>query len=120
MTQTISWEDIQYTAVMEAHEAYVDLKVYHIVGEGDSFLYEIMGEPCGRMTEDLAIAQVFLSGSIKWDGCSNLQFDAQEHCMLHFCGKKAATDVGVLLGRLYEMAWEMMPGTTDRGLFEGV
>jgi len=33
--------------------------------------------------------------------------------MVHFCGKEEATKVGVLLGRIYESAFKMIPENAD-------
>lgn len=124
-----AWRDIGYYCVAEVHEHWMDVKVYEF------YLYRHFGEqewdgespvaigqaPPGyafdrddssckpNPVKATAEAQVFLSGSIKWDGCSNLQFDEQDNVCLHFCGKKAAMNVGVLLGRLYELAEKHMP-----------
>jgi hypothetical protein len=71
--------------------------------------FEMADSDVGESTNKLSEAQVFLSGSIKWDGCSNMNFDAQENCMLHFCGRSDAAKVGKLLDRLYDLADEHIP-----------
>lgn len=105
------WEDIDYLCVVEAHSNYADLKVYKVVGRGDDgpIFLKRGWNSSADIVDDLALAQVYLSGSIKWDGCSNLRFDEQDDTMLHFCGKQAAVDTGTLLGRLYDMAAEIIP-----------
>lgn len=51
-------------------------------------------------------AQIYLSGSVKWDGCSNLNFDAQESCMLHFCSLAGVQEMAAMIAKVYEIAKE--------------
>lgn len=68
-------------------------------------LYELAEHrPAETNTEDRNLAEVFLRGFIKWDGCSNWNFDCQESCMIHFCGRGDAAGVGKLFDRLYDLA----------------
>lgn len=55
----------------------------------------------------------FLSGEVKWDGCSNWDFDIQDRCMLHFCGKGEAAGIGGLFEWLYGIAAEWMPDSEE-------
>ena len=52
----------------------------------------------------------WLHGETKWNGRSNFHIDAQDDCTLHFHSKSDAEAVGALLGALYDLAREMMPG----------
>jgi hypothetical protein len=58
---------------------------------------------------DPSVVPPFLSGDVKWDGCSNWDWHTSE-CMQHFCTKDSAVKIGVLMGRLYDLAAEMIPG----------
>lgn len=129
MTACRARKDIGYYCVAEAYEHWLDVKVYKCYlwcglqeAEWDGVTPLTPGEsPAGyafhragaRSSPDPVYktneAEVFLSGSIKWDGCSNLRFDHQDRVMLHFCGKQEAMDIGILLGWLYELAAEMVP-----------
>jgi hypothetical protein len=64
----------------------------------------------GQVVEDINKAAVYMSGSVKWDGCSNLTFDEQERVALHFCGKENAMHIGALLGAIYDEAARCIPG----------
>jgi hypothetical protein len=125
----VAWKDIGYYCAVEVHEHWLEVKVYQFYlwreydepeWDGESPL--VPGEaPSGHAfdREDakstpcpvkrVSEAELFLSGSVKWDGCSNLRFDHQDNVMLHFCGRKEATSIGVLLGRLYDLAAAMVP-----------
>lgn len=54
-------------------------------------------------------ASVYLSGGLKWDGCINMQFDAQDRAMLHFCGKKDAMRLGAIMERIYDHLGPIIP-----------
>lgn len=90
-----SWPDIYFSVVMEGDvdSYYVDFKVYE--------LFTNSGEP-------VPADEVFLSGSVKWDGCSNFTFDEQERCMLHCCSRQQMANIGILLVRVHELAEAVM------------
>ncbi len=50
------------------------------------------------LTRVLEDAEEYISGSIKWDGCSNIDFGSS----YHFCGKKNAMKMGKLIDYLYD------------------
>lgn len=63
-------------------------------------------------TDDVKLAQVFVHGGVKWDGCSNIYFDEQDHVMLHGCSRKDLTNVGLMLGAVFDACQERMPNTS--------
>lgn len=111
MKRTEHWKDIAYAVVAELgdNKLYIKVKVLNIFGydENNAVFYRLQDSTSPVPTEDIEKAEVFLQGSIKWDGCSNLQFKDGD-CLLHFCDKKDAMNVGVLMGRLYDLAHEMV------------
>lgn len=79
----------------------------HISGGSDlpgAWLYE--DKNCNTTT-DFNEAESFLTGNIKWDGCSNWNFHTDD-CMKHFCGRKDAVSIGELMNHLYQIASERM------------
>jgi hypothetical protein len=90
------------------HRSVLDFEVLEIAGEQvapfKAVLFKRRGDTFDEWTADPTAADVFLSGSIKWDGCSNWNFDAQQDCMLHFCGVKQASGIGRLMARMYDIA----------------
>lgn len=107
----------EYLIIAEAHEYYCEFTCYDCMGMSlgadggyTTPLYTVKDAiDCSESTENSDDAQVFLSGSIKWDGCANLTFDEQETAALHFCGRSDAQRVGKLLDRLYDLAGELIP-----------
>lgn len=51
---------------------------------------------------------VFLSGYIKWDGCSNWDFENKNY-PLHFCSRSEIKRLSNLFIMLYDWALELMP-----------
>lgn len=62
--------------------------------------------------------ETFVTGSIKWDGCSNWDFNTGD-CMKHFCGRCGAMGLGRLMDRLYTIAQENMPEVDKTNLYDG-
>lgn len=111
-TERRDWFDIGHTAVAVpcpgSEDHVVDVRIFTIVSTSPpaEFAKDGLNFPS---TPDIDSADVYLSGSIKWDGCSNWHFDAQDDAMLHFCSRKEAGDIGELLRRLYDLAAEIIP-----------
>jgi hypothetical protein len=108
--------EIDYTirARLGDNDCYVDVEAYWIVGEAapsGALLYPRRGALCGadRPVESIDDAERFMNGHVKWDGCSNLEFDDSAECMLHFCGKQHAVRLGALMGAIYDLAHEILP-----------
>lgn len=59
-------------------------------------------------TENEQESEIMIRGSIKWDGCSNIEFPASQSCMHHECDRVGLTDIGILLGRIYDQCAELM------------
>jgi len=129
---TKHFDNIEYTArYWLINEAVMGFKTYKIISETTETptepgiykntikrVYERDNADHGMdVVTDLEEAQIFLSGNIRFDGCSNMQFNEQENCMLHFCGRKMATDVRVLMGELYDIAIDYIP-STDKDCFK--
>jgi hypothetical protein len=122
-----TFEEVGYVVryKLRLEGSYMSVEAYLIVGDYGEL--EAKGRPAspdrpfvylrrgattsGDVVDDLAQAGRWLHGDIKWDGCSNFSIDAQDDCMLHFCGRTEAVAVGALLGALYDLAHEVMPRT---------
>lgn len=56
---------------------------------------------------ELENAKVFLTGSIRFDGCSDLEF---LHPITHFCGLRNVKQLFTLIDRIYQEAAKVIPG----------
>lgn len=117
-TVCIAWKDIGFYCMAEVHEYYMDFKVYSFYlwqtpeqTEWDGVSDLKSGQApsgCAFDKKDAAAtpdpvvtveqSQVFLSGFIKWDHCTNLRFDTQDESMLHFCDREQMVNVGGVVG----------------------
>lgn len=107
MTTHITHDD-GWSIVAEAHSHIVDFKVFEIVGGDGEERYWARHDGMSNMTEKFEEADLYLHGSVKWDGCSDLHFDAQDDCMLHFCGRADVKKVGQMLSKLYDITAELL------------
>lgn len=90
---------------IETTETCIEFVVAKVIGhavDGAEELPLYSTEACGT-TGQFDEAEKSLSGSIKWDGCSNWDFHT-EACAAHFCGRKDAVGIGRLMGHLYDLA----------------
>lgn len=95
--------------VTEKRSHWIGFNVYRVLGKTASGVrmynrdgYKTSPDP----VEDRAAAQVALSGSIKWDGCSDITIDDEP---LHFCGRGDAEEFAQLLTAIYNLAAELIP-----------
>lgn len=95
----------------------IEFSVYEVVGltaTAETPIYKRAGAVSSMdMVEDVADAQRFLHGNVRWDGCSNWSFDEHDKVMMHFCGVRDAEDIGRLFSALYSIARELMPRLRD-------
>lgn len=110
-TKEVHDDSMAYSIIMHAKEAWADFQVYEIVGgyaEGER-LYCLKGsnDIHDGMTKDIAQAQVFMRGFIKWDECFQATL-SDPH--LHFDGRSGLECFGKLFTTIYAMAEEIMPG----------
>lgn len=98
-----------HAAIGEQNACYVDFRVWVIIGgtgPDGSRLFE-PAEGHGWI-EDRSKAQVYMHGSVKWDGCSDVHYDEQDSCMLHFCGIECVEAITTLMRGVYALAAELM------------
>lgn len=88
-------------------------KVYSVMGfngeDNKELLLRKSDDVVPVESTSLEDAEVFMEGSIKWDGCINYHFPAQNDCMLHACGRGVIKDFDLIFSKLYDLALERMP-----------
>lgn len=95
--------------VTEKRSHWVGFKVYRVLGktENGARVYNRDGYTSSPdPVEDRAAAQVAISGSIKWDGCSDITIDDEP---LHFCGRSNMEEFAAVLSAIYDLAAELIP-----------
>lgn len=107
-------EELQFTVVAEVNECRVDFKVYDICGRTGApdgpFIYRREGgDNSMDWVESLDDAEVYLHGSVKWDGCSDWSFDEQDRVMLHGCSRHDIERYGKIMAACWDMTKELLP-----------
>lgn len=104
------FKDIDYAVVVTPGAYSVDYVIYEIVGlshPGEVPVYH-GSDPSDEMstTENIDEASPFAHGSVKWDGCSNWDFDELQRVMLHFCERASLIHLGEILATCWDMTKE--------------
>lgn len=95
--------------VTEKRSHWLGFKVYRVIGrtESGTRIYNRDGyQSSPDPVENRSTAQVMLSGSIKWDGCSDLTVEDEP---LHFCGRSDMGEFAKALSAIYDLAAELIP-----------
>lgn len=95
--------------ITEKRSHWLGFNVYHVIAKTESGgrIYNRDGyQSSPDPVEDRSLAQVFLSGLIKWDGCSDITVEDDP---LHFCGRAHMEEFAALLSGIYDMASELIP-----------
>jgi hypothetical protein len=96
------FDELDFSVIAEPSTYHVDFKIYEIVGVFDDGQRDFSGET------DIKEAEVFLSGSVKWDGCSNWTFDEQDRgVMIHGCDKNDLLRIGKIMAECWEWTKEL-------------
>jgi len=113
--QTITHDvDIGFTIVCDytPKSCFVEFKVYDLEGlpvDGSPPMWHKKGSGSyPDPVESLDEADVFLHGSVKWDGCSNWSIDENDRGMLHGCSRADLTRIGEVMGKCWDTAQELM------------
>jgi hypothetical protein len=105
-------KEIGFVVTAQPDEAFVEFKAYKVRERVDNcpkFEADMKGArgPI-EFTTDLEKANVYMDGSVKWDGCSNIRFNEQGVHYMHFCGQKEAENIGKLLSEIYVIAADFL------------
>ena len=105
--------DLNFTITAKVDDCMVEFKIYDIVGWVEGSISGIYDKPLyptfREHTEDIDKAEVYLSGHIKWDGCSNWNFDEQDRGMIHGCTKHDLERISGVMLRCWDMTSSLCP-----------
>lgn len=115
--QTIHLNDINFTVVAKPDSHHVDFDVYDIQARTQDSSGEFtipewprIGSTYSPDTVDsLDRAEIYLSGTIKWDGCSNWDFDGSGGCALHFCTRDDLMRISMVMVYCWDWMEELCP-----------
>lgn len=102
----VDWTDIGYSAELTDMGYRADFIIKKIISCNPVLEWANEDE---TLTPDWSKADTFCHGDIKWDGCSNYWFDEQDKmCIPHACSREDLVNLGILLGRVFDIAAEIM------------
>jgi hypothetical protein len=100
----VRWDDVGYYCIAAAGSHWLEFRVLKFNQfEADTVLFH-KAEGGDGYTADANEAELLMAGNLKWDGCVNLDIGTDDGVKLHFCERRQATAVGVVLNRLYDLA----------------
>lgn len=114
--------ELNFTIVAEPHDYYVTYTIYDIQGYSEGETKGVFDTPCwpraGAMSspdsvDTLEESEPYLHGDVKWDGCSNWEFDEQERAMLHGCSRGDVQRFGDVMAMCWDWTKELCPNWID-------
>lgn len=110
--------ELSFTIVAEPHDYYVTYTIYDIQGFEEGETKDVFDKPlwprAGAMSspdpvDTLEESEPYLHGDVKWDGCSNWEFDEQERVMLHGCSRSDVQRFGDVMAMCWDWTKEICP-----------
>ena len=112
-TEIKHFVEIGYSVEFKVGHCYVDFKVYAHDGvccdSGMPFFHAKDSPSYPDPVETTAEADVFASGDVKFDGCSNWNIDENARAMLHGCSRDDLLNIGKVLAECWDIAKERLP-----------
>ena len=109
---TKHFEDLGFFVTAEPFDYYVEFKIYQVEGvmeNGQPLFHQLGAISYPAPVDQIEEAEIYASGSVKWDGCSNWRFDEQDRVMLHGCNKDHLLNLGKILAECWEMTADLCP-----------
>lgn len=110
-------EDLGYSILARPQGHYVDYTVYEHAGResvaGSLIFYSEEDE--NEFVDNVENAQVYISGSVKWDGCSNWDFIelSERKTMIHGCSREDLSNIGEVLAACWDLTALHCPQFAD-------
>lgn len=119
--------ELGFTVLYDLHEYHCEFTIVEIIalecppgqmhGDPEARHYTRKGASSNMdTTRDVNEGEHYITGHVKWDGCSNIDFG--DDGRLHLCGGDAITQLADTLKVVYNRCGELM-NTTERKTLEG-
>lgn len=111
-------ESLDFTVVADVGDSLVSFDIYDIEGWGEGECPGVFDIPLWHKEGakhypdsvlDLDVAERYLHGSVKWDGCSDWHFDEQDRNMLHSCSLHGLQRLGDVMTFCWKWTSELLP-----------
>lgn len=101
------FRDLEFVVVASAGEYHVDYWIYDILGievGTEKVLYHKAGGDGCDPVENIDEAEVYMHGSVKWDGCSNWNLQLDDDCSRVEIGR-----ISAILAACWDMTAKLLP-----------
>lgn len=112
--------ELDFVVVAESHSHWVEYKIYDVEYWDTSGVYDTPRfQRAGAVShpdvvESTEESEPYISGSVKWDGCSNWKFDEQDRgTMLHGCCRKDVLRYGQILAACWDLTAQLCESWMD-------
>lgn len=110
------YDDLEFhVRARPINEACIGFEVFNLTvhddGNGPPLKFEKSKGRGIEPTPNIDEAIVLLKGSIKFDGCSDINFDNGGY--LHSCSRQELTRFGPLFNKLFDIAMRLMPNNGE-------
>lgn len=101
---TKNFSALEFVVVAQVNEYDVEFSVFDIKAFN-------VGRKNSNPSQDIDVnlAQRYLHGWVKWDGCSDFHFDEQERHYLHGCSRQDILRIGEIMATCWDWASELLP-----------
>lgn len=110
---TKHFKDLDFTVVATPYSHWVEYAIYDIEGytsiDNMPLWHKADSEEYPDCVESLSEAEVYISGSVKWDGCSNWNIDENERGMLHGCSRQDIQRIGDIMAQCWDWTSQLIP-----------
>ncbi len=112
--------DMRFTIVADVYEYHIRYKCYKWQSWGynretdqpcDVAYLKLEGKNCHDCTPSFDEAEVFMTVSVKWDGCADWNIGDEGY--VHTCERKHIEDIGKLILVCYDATAELCPAWSD-------
>ena len=105
-----------FRLIWVSDRAHAEVKVYEIVGRngiGDAPIFDT--RDCAG-SEDIGLAETYLTASLKWDGCCHFHFGGEGNGAgyIHLCGRGTFTKHVLLMDHIWRRAPGIMGLTVEQ------
>lgn len=117
VAHTKHFKDLDFTVVATPHSHQVEYSIYDIEGytsiDNMPLWHKAGASSYPDPVESLSEAEVYIHGSVKWDGCSNWSIDENERCMIHGCSRRDIQRIGDIMALCWDWTAQLIPDKWD-------
>lgn len=102
--------NLNFTIAAKPQEYIVEYEIFDhdgITDNGEPLFHKRGSISSPDTVESIEEAEVYLSGYVKWDGCSNWYFNEQDRVMLHGCCRDDILRYGLIMAECFDLTKDL-------------